>query len=68
MTVTTIVSAPSSTALPSAHHGATSPQHPNRLPLPAIPAYEVLLQQQEESRRVFGRMLLNWRRRNGWTQ
>jgi len=28
----------------------------------------VLLQQQEESRGVFGRMLLNWRRRNGWIQ
>ncbi|MBD2549601.1 hypothetical protein H6G65_08375 [Microcystis elabens FACHB-917] len=28
----------------------------------------MLIQQQEESRGVFGRMLLNWRRRNGWTQ
>jgi len=68
MPATQLPSTPSSTALPSAHHGATSPQHPNRLPLPAIPAYEVLIQQQEESRGVFGRMLLNWRRRNGWTQ
>ena len=68
MTATQRPSTPSSTALPSAPHGATSPQHPNRLPIPSIPAYEVLLQQQEESRGVFGRMLLNWRRRNGWTQ
>ncbi len=28
----------------------------------------MLPQQQEESRGIFGRMLLNWRRRNGWTQ
>jgi hypothetical protein len=68
MTATQLPSTSSSTALPSAPLGATSPQHPNRLPIPAIPAYEVLLQQQEESRGVFGRMLLNWRRRNGWTQ
>ena len=68
MTATQLPSTPSSTALPIAPHGATSPQHPTRLPLPAIPSYEVLLQQQEESRGVFGRMLLNWRRRNGWTQ
>ena len=68
MTATQLRSTPSSTALPSAPLDATSPQHPNRLPLQAIPAYEVLLQQQEQSRGVFGRMLLNWRRRNGWTQ
>jgi hypothetical protein len=32
------------------------------------PSYEELLAQQEPSRLAFGRMLLNWRRRNGWTQ
>jgi hypothetical protein len=32
------------------------------------PNYEELLARQEASRLAFGRMLLNWRRRNGWTQ
>ena len=32
------------------------------------PSYEELLARQEASRLAFGRMLLNWRRRNGWTQ
>jgi hypothetical protein len=32
------------------------------------PSYEELLARQETSRLAFGRMLLNWRRRNGWTQ
>ena len=68
MTATQLPSTPSSTALPSAPQGATSTQQPDPLPIPSIPAYEVLLQQQEQSRGVFGRMLLNWRRRNGWTQ
>ena len=30
--------------------------------------YKQLLEHQEENRAAFGRMLLNWRRRNGWTQ
>ncbi len=30
--------------------------------------YAELLARQEENRAAFGRMLLNWRRRNGWTQ
>jgi len=30
--------------------------------------YAELLERQEENRAAFGRMLLNWRRRNGWTQ
>lgn len=30
--------------------------------------YAELLEHQEENRAAFGRMLLNWRRRNGWTQ
>ncbi|WP_162858340.1 MULTISPECIES: hypothetical protein [unclassified Synechococcus] len=53
MTATPLPPTPSSTALPRAPLGATSPQHPNRLRIPTIPAYEVLLQQQEESRGVF---------------
>ncbi|MFZ0409467.1 MAG: hypothetical protein WAM11_15370 [Cyanobium sp.] len=32
------------------------------------PSYKELLARQEASRLAFGRMLLNWRRRNGWTQ
>ena len=59
MTATTVVSAPGSTA---------NPHRPEPLPIPAYPTYAVLLQQQQESRGAFGRMLLNWRRRNGWTQ
>lgn len=31
-------------------------------------SYQAVLDWQEESRRAFGKMLLNWRRRNGWTQ
>jgi len=34
----------------------------------AIPTYTELLAQQVSSRLAFGRMLLNWRRRNGWSQ
>jgi len=30
--------------------------------------YAELLERQHQSRPAFGRMLLNWRRRNGWTQ
>ena len=30
--------------------------------------YAQLLERQEANRTGFGRMLLNWRRRNGWTQ
>lgn len=30
--------------------------------------YAELLERQEENRAAFGRMLLNWRRTNGWTQ
>ena len=30
--------------------------------------YQAVLDWQQESRRAFGKMLLNWRRRNGWTQ
>jgi hypothetical protein len=30
--------------------------------------YAELLERQEENRTAFGRMLLNWRRTNGWTQ
>ena len=30
--------------------------------------YAELLEHQEKNRAAFGRMLLNWRRRNGWTQ
>jgi len=33
-----------------------------------LPSYEELLARQDASRLAFGRMLLNWRRRNGWTQ
>ncbi len=43
MTATQLPPMPSSTVLPSAPHGATSPQHSNRLPIPPIPAYEVSL-------------------------
>ena len=32
------------------------------------PSYDELLARQETSRLAFGRMLLNWRRRNSWTQ
>lgn len=31
-------------------------------------SYQAVLDWQDESRRAFGKMLLNWRRRNGWTQ
>ena len=31
-------------------------------------SYQAVLQWQDDSRRAFGKMLLNWRRRNGWTQ
>jgi hypothetical protein len=31
-------------------------------------SYQAVLDWQQESRRAFGKMLLNWRRRNGWTQ
>ena len=34
----------------------------------AIPTYTELLAQQVSSRLAFGRMLLNWRRHNGWSQ
>ena len=34
----------------------------------AIPTYAELLAQQVASRLAFGRMLLNWRRRNSWSQ
>ena len=34
----------------------------------AIPTYVELLALQATSRLAFGRMLLNWRRRNGWSQ
>lgn len=34
----------------------------------AIPTYAELLAQQAASRLAFGRMLLNWRRCNGWSQ
>jgi hypothetical protein len=34
----------------------------------AIPTYTELLAQQAASRLAFGRMLLNWRRHNGWSQ
>jgi hypothetical protein len=37
-------------------------------PLPSTPSSTASSQQQEESRGGFGRMVLNWRRRNGWTQ
>lgn len=33
-----------------------------------MPSYEELLARQDASRLAFGRMLLHWRRRNGWTQ
>ena len=46
----------------------TAKQQPHSHPLPAIPSYDSLVLQQQSSRVVFGRMLLNWRRRNGWTQ
>ena len=35
---------------------------------PAKRSYLAVLDWQDESRRAFGKMLLNWRRRNGWTQ
>ena len=31
-------------------------------------SYQAVLDWQDASRRAFGKMLLNWRRRNGWTQ
>jgi hypothetical protein len=37
-------------------------------PVHRIPSYAELLAQQKASRLAFGRMLLNWRRRNGWSQ
>ena len=61
MTATSISSA-------TTHNSTASPQRPEPLPILPIPAYEVLVQQQEYSRGIFGRMLLNWRRHNGWTQ
>jgi transcriptional regulator with XRE-family HTH domain len=33
-----------------------------------FPTYVELLERQDQDRAAFGRMLLNWRRRNGWTQ
>ncbi len=38
------------------------------VPTLPIPSYAELLAQQKSSRLAFGRMLLNWRRRNGWSQ
>ncbi len=35
---------------------------------PVKRSYQAVLDWQEKSRRAFGKMLLNWRRRNGWTQ
>jgi len=35
---------------------------------PVKRTYQAVLNWQDESRRSFGKMLLNWRRRNGWTQ
>jgi len=35
---------------------------------PVERSYQAVLDWQDESRRAFGKMLLNWRRRNGWTQ
>ncbi len=35
---------------------------------PVKRTYQAILDWQDESRRAFGKMLLNWRRRNGWTQ
>ena len=35
---------------------------------PVKRTYQAVLDWQDESRRAFGKMLLNWRRRNGWTQ
>ena len=35
---------------------------------PVKRTYQAVLDWQDESRRSFGKMLLNWRRRNGWTQ
>jgi len=35
---------------------------------PVKRSYQAVLDWQDESRRAFGKMLLNWRRRNGWTQ
>ena len=61
MTATSVSSA-------TTHNSTASPQRPEPLPILPIPAYEVLVQQQEYSRGIFGRMLLNWRRHNGWTQ
>ena len=35
---------------------------------PVKRTYQAVLDWQDDSRRAFGKMLLNWRRRNGWTQ
>jgi hypothetical protein len=35
---------------------------------PVKRTYQAVLDWQDESRKAFGKMLLNWRRRNGWTQ
>jgi len=37
-------------------------------PTQPVPSHTELLAQQKTSRVAFGLMLLNWRRRNGWTQ
>jgi hypothetical protein len=47
---------------------STALQRPEPHPIPAIPGYDALVSQREASRLAFGKMLLNWRRRNGWTQ
>ncbi len=51
---------------PSSSTAAQHRSYPHQLP--AIPSYDTLVKQQIASRLGFGRMLLNWRRRNGWTQ
>jgi hypothetical protein len=43
-------------------------QRPDPHQIPAIHAYYALVKHREASRLAFGKMLLNWRRRNGWTQ
>lgn len=53
---------------PSSRTSAQQRSHPHPHQLPAIPSYDTLVKQQIARRLVFGRMLLNWRRRNGWTQ
>ena len=47
---------------------STALQRPEPHPIPAIPGYDALVSQRAASRLAFGKMLLNWRRRNGWTQ